>query len=464
MGRGSGLAGGVEASAAPAFARLDRARAPAPAESLARASRLVSARTGVIAEVVFNEVGPEEPDVFWAQSRPADLHPLAGRPALNFGNATAFEAGRAVMKAVGESVERYCAALYDDEELVFASYEDCGLPAADPRSFALFSDEQYAAPGFPFAAFTTRTPVNWVAGHSLSDNAPRWVPATFVYIPYDRPAAEPPLKDLISTGLACGPTRAHATLKAVCEAVERDAYSIVWHNRLRRPHLDLDRARDPRIRQVVSALRRSPQTIHAVLLTLDIPLTSVLVVMTRADAPPYTVVASGCDLSPRNALLLALEEACLASIGMGRAAAAGSYAPDEDYASVTSMHMHGMAHALDPRLRSSVEFLTDPDGLVDVDDLPDPSTGDPVDDLGRAVDALRGRATDAIAVDVTTPDIDAAGFKVVRVVVPNLQPMDIDHGSRHLGGHRLYEVPYALGLSERPTQAADLNPAPHPFP
>ena len=76
-----------------------------------------------------------------------------------------------------------------------------------------------------------QTPMNWTLGHSLLDDSPRWVPASFVYIPYDRVRGEPPLKDLISTGLACGPTFATATLKALSEAVERDAYSIVWQNR-----------------------------------------------------------------------------------------------------------------------------------------------------------------------------------------------------------------------------------------
>jgi ribosomal protein S12 methylthiotransferase accessory factor len=184
------------------------------------------------------------------------------------------------------------------------------------------------------------------------------VPASFVYIPYERAQSEPPLKDLISTGLACGTSYGSALLKALVEAVERDAYTIVWQNRLLCPHIDLERLNDPLICQFLRVLDRLAIQTHAVLLTLDIPIPVILVVMTRSTGPPWTIVASGADVSPRQALLLALEEACLALVGIGRAvAAAGDYQPATDYSDLTTLPQHGLAHAIDSRLRSSVAFL-----------------------------------------------------------------------------------------------------------
>ena len=124
---------------------------------------------------------------------------------------------------------------------------------------------------------------------------------------------ERPLKDLISTGLACGPTYANALLKALGEVVERDAYTITWQNRLPRPHIDLESVDDPLICRFLRVLQRLAIQPRAVYLTLDIPIPVFLIVMTRSDGPPWTIVASGADLSPRHALLLALEEACLGS-------------------------------------------------------------------------------------------------------------------------------------------------------
>ena len=411
------------------------------------------------------ETTPEDPSVYWAQSRPAMLAPLAGRRALNDGNATSVDPDRATMKAIGESVERYCSAFYEEEDFFFGTHDECPGLALRPEDFALFSSRQHRSPGFPFSPLTRRTPIRWTPGYSLLHDRPTWVPAGFVYIPYARAPGEPPLKDLISTGLACGATRATALLKGLSEAVERDAYSIVWQNRLSRPHIDLDSTDDPLIRQLVHALRRLSIQPHAVLLTLDIPIPVILVVMTRSNGPPWTVVASAADLSPRHAVVLALEEACLALIGIGRAvAAARGYQPADDYSDVTTMERHGLAHAVDPRLRSSVAFLTEPSECMRLDDLHDAACGNPVADLRTALEGIRPHVSDVVGIDVTTPDIDEVGFKVARVIVPELVPMDMDHRYLHRGGRRLYDVPRKLGLFAAPRDESELNPLPHPFP
>jgi ribosomal protein S12 methylthiotransferase accessory factor len=443
---------------------LDASPPPELTEALARASRLVSSRVGIISEVLFMETTPAEPAVYWAQSRPAFLEPLAGRAALNDGNGTSVDPDRAAIKALGESVERYCCAFYDERNFAFGTYDELPDRTLRPEDFALFSPCQYSRPDFPFTRFTRQTYVGWTAGHSLLEDAPTWVPASFVYIPYDYPDREPPLSDLISTGLACGPTLASALLKGLTEAVERDAYTIVWQNRLPRPHIDLEHVDDPFIQSFVRKLRRLALSVQAVLLTLDIPIPVVLVLMTRSDGPPWTVVASGADLSPRHALLLALEEACLALIGMGRAAVVADFQPDPDYANVTTLMRHGLAHAIDPRLRSSIEFLTAPTEVVRVKDLRDVSSGNHAVDLRTALREIRPLVSDVVGIDVTTPDVEEVGLKVARVVVPDLQRMDMNHLYPHLGGRRLYDVPWRLGLVGTPRVESELNPHPHPFP
>jgi len=444
---------------------LDGSPPPPLSEALLRAGRLVSDRVGVVSEVVFLETTPEEPAVYWAQSYPAELGPLSGQVTLNHGNATSIDADRAAMKAVGETIERYCSAFYDEDQFVFNSWERMGSRALRPDDFALFSARQYQKPGFPFAPFNRQTSVRWISGHSLLDDCATWVPANFAYIPYERIPNEPVLDDLISTGLACGTSYASALLKALSEVVERDAYMIVWRNRLPCPHIELDCVEDPFVRCLVQRLRRLAVKTHAVLLTLDIPIAVVLIVMTRSNGPPWTIVATGAALSPRQALGLALEEGCLAFIGMSRDIADNpDYPSAGDYAHVTTLREHGRVHALDPRLRSSTEFLTCPTEVVRLDDLRDPSIGNPVADLRTALGRIRPHVPDVVAIDVTTPDVDEAGFKVVRVVVPGLQPMDIDHRYPHLGGRRLYEVPHKLGRAAKPADADTLNLQPHPFP
>jgi ribosomal protein S12 methylthiotransferase accessory factor len=423
----------------------------------AQARRLVSRRTGIVADVTFHELAADDPRFYWATSHPANVVPIGGLAARNEGNAASVDADRAVLKAVGESVERYCSALYDERELRLATYDELDGDALLPVRFALFSERQYREPGFRFAPFTRTTPVRWVRGHSLVHDRPTWVPAQLVYVPYRRDPREPPLRDLISTGLAAGPTLATAAYRGAVELIERDAFMIVWQNRLQRPHIDLAKVDDPFVERLLRAFRGVPVQLRAVLLTLDIDVPVVLILMT-SESIPLTTIGVGADLSPRRALALALEEAGLGFVAVRwLAASTPGYRPEPGHRECVDLRRHALAHALDPTLTSSVEFLTRPTETLSLADLPDRSSEDAVENLRAVTGELAWHGFDVAAVDLTTPDVDEAGYKVVRTVVPGLQPLDDDHTCRHLGGRRLYR--WSRGVDE-----SALNPDPHPFP
>ena len=69
---------------------------------------------------------------------------------------------------------------------------------------------------------------------------------------------------------------------------------------------------------------------------------------------------------------------------------------------------------------------------------------------------------EVIVVDLTTSDVEGLGFKVVKVLIPGMQPIDFGPWQR-LGGPRLYEVPARLGYSAA-SGPQELNLFPHPFP
>ena len=62
------------------------------------------------------------------------------------------------------------------------------------------------------------------------------------------------------------------------------------------------------------------------------------------------------------------------------------------------------------------------------------STGDPEKDLKKVLSLLESRGFDVLVVDLTTPDVREVGFRVVRVLIPGLQPLHGDHCYPFLGG------------------------------
>ncbi|HEX8167899.1 MAG TPA: YcaO-like family protein [Beijerinckiaceae bacterium] len=443
--------------------------APPLPEALARASRLVSNEVGLVKDVWSMETACEDPAVYRTWSEAADLTLVMGFQALNHGSAASLSRDRAAIKALGESIERYCAAHYWTEELVAGSYSEVRASGADataPEDFALYSEAQYADPGFHFDRLIPDTRLRWEKGISLPAFTPTYVPAACVYIPYryDDPS-EARVWDSISTGLACSHTYASAIYKGIMECVERDAFMIVWHNRLSRPALPLDGFDHAGIGGLLAALRAVDYDVSAHDLSLDIPVPVVLVVCRgrAGTAPPLVAIGLGTDLDLGHALYLALEEACLGVCGMRQAAKGRSdFRTRPPYSNVTSLQDHGLAYAVQPELARALDFL---EGTAFDRPRHSPVKGaSPRESLRTAVAALERAGLGAVAVDVTTPDINETGFKVVRAVVPGLQPLDNNHNTRYLGGRRLKEVPVTLGLRDRPLSSRELNPYPHPFP
>ncbi len=436
-------------------------------ESIERAKRLVSDQVGIIAKVDFEELVPGEPSVFFSHSEPANASAISGQKSLNHGDAASVHPERAIMKAVGESVERYSSGQYDTAELKRSTFADLNEEAVDPEKFALYSRQQYAQENFPFSALTKKSTLRWEQGHSLRDEKPVWVPAAFVYVPYEFDAPnELPFFNPISTGLACGPNRSFALYKSILEVIERDAFMIVWKNQLPRPQLDIKSSKNEFVHQLLQALINLPLECKAIYLTLDIEVPVIAVAIhTTNDAPPYTAMGIGADLDPDRALIQALEEAYLTFLGMSRyAKLKKDYVPEPDYSDIKTPTLHALAHAICPELRSSFDFLADSKNMISLQDVNKSVHKNTLDNVRTLVKLLAEKGLDTISFDLTTLDIDEAGFKVVRSVIPGMEPLDINHSRRYLGGKRLYEVPVNMGLFKTPRSQQDLNPNPHPFP
>lgn len=282
---------------------------------------------------------------------------------------------------------------------------------------------------------------------------------------FDSPE-EPATHNPISTGLACGLNRAAAIYKAILEVIERDAFMIIWQNQLTCPRIDLSCIDDPFIKGLLDKLEGLSISCLAWALTLDIEVPIILIQLSSTSGrPPYSVIGLGVDLEPNRALALALEEAYLGYLSMNRFAMTGKdFKSEPGYRNVTNPIKHGMAHAVWPELKNSMNFLTSSKNTISVQDLPNsynPSMGT---NIATLVKLIQDKGMDVIVVDLTLPDVDDAGFKVVRAIVPGMQPLDTNHNHKHLGGERLYRVPYKLGLTSRILSEEELNPYPHPFP
>ena len=91
--------------------------------------------------------------------------------------------------------------------------------------------------------------VPWVAGYSLPEGRPAWLPAELVFLGDSVPAGKERIGYATSSGMACAEQADDAFVRGLCEVLERDAFMVVWANRLSLPRLDWTARRaDPRAR------------------------------------------------------------------------------------------------------------------------------------------------------------------------------------------------------------------------
>ncbi len=119
---------------------------------------------------------------------------------------------------------------------------------------------------------------------------------------------------------------------------------------------------------------------------------------------------------------------------------------------------------MDPDICKSWEFLNTSGQQIAIQDIKNTFYDNMVNNIKTLVDKLNKKNLNVVVKELTTVDVDEAGFKVVRAVVPGMQPLDINHARRYLGGTRLYEVPCQMGLKTHPITEEEVNPYPHMFP
>ncbi|MFZ1374904.1 YcaO-like family protein [Nostocoides sp.] len=420
---------------------------------------LVDDKTGIVRAVKELFIDDDEPAFVHYLSYACDTSAFGFLP--NFGNngGVGTTARSAIAKALGEAVERYCSALFRYEDLEWAAYGELDLPATHPETFALYSAGQYAVPGFSWQRFTVDTRVAWVRGTSLVSGAPVLVPAAFTFVPYhfQRERGDTPITQPISTGLACGGSFADAARSALCEVIERDAFTRTWQAVQQRPRIE-ESTLPAQLLDLIDRYAAVDLAVHLLDITSDVGAPTILSVAEGfAATSPAIAVAAATHPDPVVAVRKSLEE--LAHTRK-YAAQVMDYLPPVPvdlaggHPQVDGQRAH-LRFYCPQEAKSAASFLWSSELRIHLDEVARPAD----DELSALVAAVAATGQEVVAVELTSPDIADLGLHVVRVIVPGFHPLQMGHSNRCLGGDRLAADLWVAGRGPD-----DDNPYPHPFP
>jgi len=371
---------------------------------------------------------------------------------------------RAMAKAIGEAVERYCAALYHMEDLPLVASESALFPHVAPEEFALYSKEQYVQSGFPWVPFTAATPVRWTSAVDLTTGQDCYVPAAMVFVPYAfyRGSGDSPITQPISTGLACHCSPSEAALSGVCEVIERDAFTITWQAKLGMPQIRVETLSDAGY-DLVQRFECTGSSVVLLNITMEHRIPTILSIL-RSSSPeePALVFAAAAALDPERAVCNALEElAHTRRYSKQIKSLMQRLVPEADFTNVVDQLDHLNMYCDHANLQLA-DFIFASPQRIDFNMVDNFSTGDSEKDLETVISRVQSVGHRILVSDLTTPDVRDVGLTVVRALIPGFHPLFMGHRIRALGGSRLSEVPQKLCHPRLPPSGD--NPAPHPYP
>jgi ribosomal protein S12 methylthiotransferase accessory factor len=423
---------------------------------------LVDERVGVIQQVTELDRQFGMLNVFCFYAIACNTKAFACQRNPPYGGGASSDRRLAVAKAIGEAIERYCAAIYDPEELPLCSYESASFPCVSPSVFALYNAKQYSSIGFPYLPFDRFSPVRWRSATNLQTGKLCYLPAAIVYLPYSYGDEEVPIVQQISTGLACHCSFSEAAVSAICEVIERDAVTITWQARLPRRPIVLQTLTE-RNRDLVSRFKQAKGQVSLFDITMDHGVPTILAVLrSQVHNTPALIMAAAAHLDPDRAVTKSLEELAL-SFRWGQCLQRNNLCMTavEDFSSVVSQEDHFWLFN-ENNVRYA-DFIFASEDWIDFQTIANLSTGQPHSDLQVLNQKIGRIGHDILLADVTTPDIGDLGLYVVRAVIPGFHPLFFGYQLRALGGRRLWEVPQKLGYLGITLESGD-NPIPHPFP
>lgn len=427
---------------------------------------LVDERVGILKKVEEVARTAGEPDIFQFSGTACNTEAFVREQ--NFGNTGGASIHRevAMSKAIGEGVERYCAAIFDIDELPLMTRQDADFDCADPASFNLFGHEQYEQAGFQWVPFTNETPIRWTPALDMASGRVVHVPAALVWIPYFfyQGSGDAPIVQPISTGLACHGSFERAAIGGICEAIERDAFTMTWQAQMQRPQIRVETLSDENY-DLVRRMEQNGSKVVLFYLEMDYQVPVVLSVL-RGQSPssPALVFAASADLDPEVATRKALEElAHTRRYCYFLKERMEPVEPDFPYHLNIHSQVDHLLYYTSYKNAEACEYVFGSPKRLDFDEIPDRSTGSPQQDLATLVREINGVGERVYIAELTTPDVASLGLHVVRAVVPGFHPLRMGYQVRSLGGKRLWEVPQKLGYPGITKESGDA-PIPHPYP
>lgn len=381
---------------------------------------------------------------------------LPPRPARITGSGTHASMQRSELLACAEAIERYCAYAWRPEQFVWATAHELADAALDLDLLPQCSRLELLHPKCPLRAITKHSPMRWVHGLSLTTGRPAYVPAVIAFLQTGYVSDAERISLPISTGCAAHETYERAVVSGILEVVERDAISLLWLQQLALPEIVLDKYQGSPVEAYWREYLNSSADLEYRLFdaTTDLGIPVVYGLQLCPDRERATIVSCSAATDAFAALEKVLRD--MTAVRLAFRTLRNIPAEWDDFREI----LDGATYMARVEQRPAFEFLLRTKARVNSSQLQRQEL-DPAAALQQLMTRLRSAQMDVFVVDLTTDEAIRAGMRVVRVIIPGLQPLSFHYRARFLAHSRLYSAPEKMGYPV--LKETELNPFPQPF-
>lgn len=406
---------------------------------------LINDRAGLISSLKSIEPYPGLPQIKRYLATIHRMDPVTNNTVLFTGSGFSLCDSSAKWSAVGEAVERSSASITHNKNIIKSSYNNLKENAIDLFKITRLDKNQYENQDF-YRDVNNDIILYWIKGIDLCTNETIFLPIDLVYLfipPYR------PIREILSTGLACGQSIEKATLSAFLECVERDAFTLFWLMGLVKSKIIFDKDIDPEISNLLQTGIDSNLSLEVYDITQDINVPTILTIVKQNNRNGF-YVSCASDLNYQIAVKKSLSEALGGYSIMFEKVFVHKYKVPKNFEDINTLE-HGALFYMSGK---GDWILKKVFGV----DLPSRDFSElvvePVIDLNTAILNLKEKGHNVYLVDITNSDFSEAGLKVVRVVIPTLAYLSFEQPL--LNSKRIESLKL---LNNR-----EINMYPHPMP
>ena len=367
----------------------------------------------------------------------------------------------AITACVGEAIERYSLMQTPLKSLKRDTFSGLGDQAIDPKKFVAFDIRQSFVKKEERFQISNNNKFYWVKASSWFDKNEVYIPAQLVYLYNPNDYGEKIIQFPLSTGAAAGSNTTQALYRAICEAIERDAFLINYLNKLQgQPLLQ---AKGGVLNEIIEKINRYKLSVSLIKFYSDAPINCVgSIIIDKTSFLPKVVLGMSADADLERAAISATMEACRIRgivrdwLQEGLSSISKKTIDSFEYRNKKRAFIWSRKESL-----IKIQFLLsgNPQFIKNIG----VNQKTPEQSLSKILDWLNKMNYHLYVVDITAPRIRNTGIKVLKVIIPELVPLYLNEEYPYLGVKRLYDMPKFLNILKRSKNMSSLNKFPHPF-